>query len=115
MSLPPFVAEGEEAIARFQTEFLRRVRAIPGVTRASAINMLPVAATGSNGIVRRPDQLGDGEGVPVTEVRAVMDGYTEAMGVRLLAGRAIDERDRKDARRRSPWSTARWRRASGRR
>jgi predicted permease len=97
VSLPPFAAEGEEAIVRFQTEFLRRVRAIPGVTRASAINMLPVGATGSNGIVRRPDQIGDREGVPVTEVRAVMDGYTEAMGVPLLAGRAIDERDRKDA------------------
>ena len=97
VSLPPFVADGEDAIARFQTEFLRRVRALPGVTRASAINMLPVAATGNNGIVRRPDQIGDGEGVPVTEVRAVMDGYTEAMGVRLLAGRAIDERDGKGA------------------
>jgi putative ABC transport system permease protein len=97
VSLPPSVADGDEAIARFQTEFLRRVRAVPGVTRASAINMLPVAATGSNGIVRRPDQIGDGEGVPVTEVRAVMDGYTETMGVGLLAGRAIDERDGKDA------------------
>ena len=46
VGLPPFVAEGEEAIARFQTEFLRRVRAIPGVTRASAINMLPVGGHG---------------------------------------------------------------------
>jgi putative ABC transport system permease protein len=97
VSLPPFVADGEEAIARFQTELLRRIRAIPGVTRASAINMLPVAATGNNGIVRRPDQLGDGEGVPVTEVRVVMDGYIDAIGMRLLAGRAIDERDGRSA------------------
>ena len=97
VSLPPFVAEGDDAIARFQTEFLRRVRAVPGVTRASAINMLPVAATGRNGIVRRPDQVGERDGVPVTEVRVVMDGYTDAMGVRLLAGRAIDDRDRRGA------------------
>jgi putative ABC transport system permease protein len=93
VSLPPSVADGPEALARFQTEFLRRVREVPGVTHASAINMLPVAATGSNGPVRRPDQLGDREGVPVTEMRVVMDGYPSAMGVRLLAGRAIEARD----------------------
>lgn len=97
VSLPPTVADGEEAIVRFQTEFVRRVRAIPGVAAASAINMLPVAATGNNGIVRRPDQLGEREGVPVTEVRVVMDGYADAMGIRLLAGRAIDDRDRQGA------------------
>lgn len=94
VSLPPLVADGDEAIRRFQTEFLRRVRGIPGVTHASAINMLPVAATGNNGVVRRPDQLGERDGVPVTEIRVVMDGYVDAMGMRLLAGRAIDERDR---------------------
>lgn len=96
VSLPPLVADGDEAIRRFQTEFLRRLRDIPGVTHASAINMLPVAATGRNGTVRRPDQVGEREGVPVTEVRVVMDGYADAMGIRLLAGRAIDERDRPD-------------------
>jgi putative ABC transport system permease protein len=93
VSVPPAVADGGEPVARFQTEFLRRVRTVPGVTQASAINMLPVAATGSNGPVRRPDQLGERDGVPVTEVRVVMDGYPSAMGIRLLAGRAIDEQD----------------------
>ena len=93
VSLPPFVADGDHAIVRFQSEFLRRLRAIPGVTQASAINMLPIAATGNNGPVRRLDQLGERDGVPVTEVRVVMDGYPEVMGMRLLAGRAIDDRD----------------------
>ena len=94
VGVPPFVANGDDAVARFQTDFLRRVRAIPGVTHASAINMLPVAATGRNGPVRRPDQTGERDGVPVTEVRAVMDGYVETMGLRLLAGRSFDARDR---------------------
>jgi predicted permease len=93
VSLPPFVADGDAAVVRFQTEFLRRLRAVPGVTIASAINMLPIAATGFNGPVRRIDQPGERDGVPVTEVRAVLDAYPEAMGMRLLAGRAIDERD----------------------
>ena len=77
------------------------MRAVPGVTQASAIDMLPVAATGHNGPVRRADQTGERDGVPVTEVRVVMDGYVETMGLTLLAGRAIDDRDRAGAARRS--------------
>ena len=96
VGLPAFVAPDGPAIERFQTEFLRRLRAVPGVAQASAIDMLPVAATGRGRItqVRRPNQTGERDGVPVTEVRVVMDGYAQAMGLRLLAGRAIDDRDR---------------------
>jgi putative ABC transport system permease protein len=94
VGLPPFVASGNDAVIRFQTEFLGRVRALPGVTHASAINMLPIATTGNNGPVRRADQADINDGSPVTEYRAVMDGYFDAMGMRLLAGRALDTRDR---------------------
>src|SRR5687768_8246749 len=94
VGVPPSVASGNDAILRFQSEFLQRVRALPGVTHASAISLLPVAATGNNGPVRRIDQTGDTDGVPVTEFRIVMDGYFETMGVPMLAGRALDQRDR---------------------
>ncbi|MGD9906020.1 MAG: ADOP family duplicated permease [Vicinamibacterales bacterium] len=97
VGLPPLVADGDAAVARFHTAFTDRLRTLPGVTHVSAINMLPIAATGYNGPVRRPDQTGERDGVPVTEVRAVMDGYVDAMGLRLLAGRAIDTRDRDGA------------------
>jgi putative ABC transport system permease protein len=93
LGLPTFVADGDDAVRRFQQQFLERVRAVPGVTQASAINILPIAATGFNGPVRRPDQLDQRDGVPVTEVRVVMDGYFQAVGVRLLAGRGFDTRD----------------------
>jgi putative ABC transport system permease protein len=93
VALPLSVAPDEAAVRTFQSQFLERLRALPGVTHASAINMLPIAATGRNGTVRRPDQLGENEGQPVTEMRTVMDGYFDAMGVRLLAGRVIDQRD----------------------
>jgi putative ABC transport system permease protein len=94
IGLPPFVADGNDAVRRFQSDFLARVRALPGVTHASAINMLPIANTGFNGPVRRVDQTGDNEGVPVTEHRTVMDRYFETMGVPIIAGRALDDRDR---------------------
>ena len=35
VGVPPFVANGNEAVSRFQLEFLDRVRALPGVTHAS--------------------------------------------------------------------------------
>jgi predicted permease len=95
--VPPFVADSPPALVRFQQQFAERVRALPGVTHVSAINMLPVAATGNNGRARRDDQQGEDEGVPVTEMRIVMGGYFQAMGVRLLAGRGIEDRDRDGA------------------
>jgi putative ABC transport system permease protein len=97
VGLPPFVANGNDAVSRFQTDFMGRVRALPGVAQVSAINLLPVANTGFNGPVRRMDQTGDNEGVPVTEYRTVMDRYFETMGVPIVAGRALDERDRQGA------------------
>jgi putative ABC transport system permease protein len=94
VGVPQFVADGPDAVRRFQLEFLDQVRALPGVTHASGISLLPIASTGNNGPVRRADQTRDDEGVPVTEFRIVMDRYFETMGMRMVAGRPLDERDR---------------------
>ena len=94
VGLPPLMAPDNATTARIHGEFLSRLREIPGVTHASAINLLPIARTGSNGPVRRAEDAPDSKGVPVTEFRAVMDGYFDAMGVRLIAGRAINATDR---------------------
>lgn len=95
IGVPPFVASTNDAVSRFQQEFLARVRALPGVTHASAISLLPIGQTGNNGPVRRADQAGENDGVPVTEFRIVMDHYFETMGIPMLAGRSLDARDRK--------------------
>jgi putative ABC transport system permease protein len=94
VGLPPLAAPDNAAVSRIHQEFLTRVRSLSGVTHASAINLLPIARTGSNGPVRRADDAPDSKGVPVTEFRAVMDGYFDTMDVPLIAGRAIDARDR---------------------
>jgi putative ABC transport system permease protein len=94
VGVPQFVADGNDAVRRFQLDFLRKVRALPGVTHASGISMLPIAFTGNNGPVRRADQMGENDGVPVTEFRIVMDRYFETMGIPIVTGRAFDDRDR---------------------
>lgn len=94
VGVPQFVANGPDAVRRFQLDFLAKVRALPGVTDASAVSLLPIANTGNNGPVRRIDQTREDEGVPVTEFRIVMDHYFETMGMRMVAGRTIDDRDR---------------------
>src|SRR6185436_18014384 len=56
VGVPQFVANGPDAVRRFQLDFLAKVRALPGVTHASAVSLLPIANTGNNGPVRRVDQ-----------------------------------------------------------
>ena len=97
VGVPQFVANGPDPVRRFQLDFLAKVRALPGVTHASGISLLPIANTGNNGPVRRIDQTRDDEGVPVTEFRIVMDRYFETMGMKMAAGRPIDDRDRSGA------------------
>ena len=94
VGVPQFVADGPAAVRRFQLDFLAQVRALPGVSHASGISLLPIANTGNNGPVRRIDQTGENEGVPVTEFRIVLDRYFDTMGMKLVAGRPIDDRDR---------------------
>jgi putative ABC transport system permease protein len=94
VGVPQFVANGNDAVSRFQLDFLAKVRAMPGVTHASGISLLPIAATGNNGPVRRADQTGENDGVPVTEFRVVMDRYFETMGIPIIAGRSLDDNDR---------------------
>jgi putative ABC transport system permease protein len=94
VGVPQFVADGQDAVRRFQLDFLDKVRALPGVTHASGVSLLPIANTGNNGPVRRADQTREDEGVPVTEFRIVMDRYFETMGMKMVAGRSLDDRDR---------------------
>jgi len=80
--------------ARFHRAFLEKARAVPGVEGAGLINLLPIREPRNNTRVwplgqEPPDQGDSTWGF----TRTVMPGYFETMGIPLLAGRAIDERD----------------------
>lgn len=78
----------------FYETVIERVRGMPGVAAASAINHLPLAGDlwGLPFAIegRPPTEPGEGH---VGTYRVVMPGYFETMGVALLRGRVIDERD----------------------
>jgi putative ABC transport system permease protein len=86
-----------ERRARFFAELQARLEAGPGVVRAGAINMLPIASTGMNGQVYVRDRTIEQEERPLAEFRVVAPPYFEALGIRLLAGRLPDERDAANA------------------
>ena len=84
----------DPAVIAFYQEAVERVRHLPGVRSAGAINYLPLtgmaSATGFR-IVGRPDPGAGNE--LVTGVRVVDPHYFRSMGMPLLKGREFTERD----------------------
>ena len=73
-------------------EVLRRVRALPGVERAGITDALPLGKNRSWGVRAKGTVYERGRSVSAF-VRVVSDGYPEAMGIPLKAGRDISDRD----------------------
>jgi predicted permease len=74
--------------------FLTRLRALPGVSYAGAINDLPLSGSQSNGNFSIEGQVFDKAHEPAIEYRFASAGYVEAMGIPLKEGRTFDETDR---------------------
>jgi putative ABC transport system permease protein len=88
--------EEPQQVAFFQ-QLLEKVRALPGVQAAGATNPLPMAGDTVLGFVvqgRPPLPPGAGQS---TNYYSVSADYFKAMGIRLLRGRLISERDTKEA------------------
>jgi predicted permease len=73
-------------------EVLRRVRAVPGITAAGLTDALPLGRNRSWGAPAKGQVYPRGK-FPIAFVRVVSDGYLKAMGIPLVAGRDISERD----------------------
>jgi putative ABC transport system permease protein len=78
----------------FWDELIERVEALPGVEYAAATNKLPMNG-GNNGSVLVEGETYDPEARrPLVEYSYVSPHYFEAMGIALLSGRLLEERDR---------------------
>jgi putative ABC transport system permease protein len=79
----------------FYDALLERLRNMPGIEAAAAINEIPLRGEWGIGISVQPEgrtPTPDAEGIYPQYLR-VTPGYFRTMGIRLLAGRAIDVHD----------------------
>ena len=84
-------------VVAFHDELKRRVSAIPGVTAMGTVRILPLASEmGDWGLAVEGYTPPPNEGTP-GDWQVVTPGYFEAMGLRLIEGRFIEERDHMDA------------------
>ena len=84
---------------RLFSEVVERVRAVPGVTRASAVSALPMSALGVQ--FELPFTIDGAEAASPTErprarYRAVFSDYFQTMGIALKKGRVFDDFDGRD-------------------
>ncbi len=86
-------------ILDFFKQAQERIAALPGVQAVGAISYLPLtgpASRDSFGIVGQPAAAPGQE--PGVEVRVITPTYFQAMGIPLLKGRLLNERDAKESR-----------------
>lgn len=83
---------------RFYDDVLGRVRAVPGVESAGAIQILPVTTTSwTNPIYPEGHVVREGASPPTANFRMVTPGYFETLRIPLLAGRSIQQTDHEDS------------------
>ena len=84
-------------VVAFHEELKRRISAIPGVVSMGTVRILPLASEmGDWGLQVEGYTPPPNEGTP-GDWQVVTPGYFEAMGLRLVRGRFLEERDRMDA------------------
>jgi putative ABC transport system permease protein len=96
MVLPPAKFTDANQLINFSDEIQERVRALPGVSNAGTVDILPL----NGGNTTRFYIDGDPVPPPGKEIEAnmrfVSDSYFQTLGVPLLAGRFFDRRDTPD-------------------
>jgi predicted permease len=84
------------ATARFFAQALTAVRGVPGVRSAGLSSQLPLSGDSElYGVHFEASPAGSNEGQ--VNRYGVSAGYLETMGIRLVRGRLLDQRDRRDA------------------
>ena len=88
---------GISSLARqnaFLDDMLQRARTVPGVRAAGVSDILPFAGDRSWQVSGKGQIYPKGQYPPEPYIRVVSEGYIEAAGIRLEAGRVFTERDR---------------------
>jgi predicted permease len=97
VQLPPERYRDDASRRAMVAAFLPRLRALPGVSHAGAINDLPLNGSNVNGNFSIEGRTFDKAAEPAIEYRFATPGYVEAMGIPLKEGRTLEESDRAGA------------------
>ena len=81
----------------YMDEVLQRTRSLPGMRAAGLTDVLPFAGDRSYQVSGKGQIYPKGQHPPEPFVRVVSEGYFEALGIRLQAGRGFTERDRESS------------------
>jgi putative ABC transport system permease protein len=97
ISMPPSRYPDRDQAALFQARLLERLSALPGVTAAASTSVIPLSGANScDGMTIEGRPVSPAE-MPCVEVRDSSPDYFRAMGIPLVRGRQLTERDNKDA------------------
>jgi putative ABC transport system permease protein len=96
IALPPAKYPKPEDRTRFSTQVVDRLRALPGVEAASAIDSLPMTGGSTQPVAVEggPAQVMSKQ--PEVAVRRIMPGYLRTTGMRVIAGRDFTDADTAD-------------------
>ena len=86
-----------ERSVRFYLELLDNIRALPGVQSAAVSTGLPLVDPGTESGILREGLEAERENFVLASFQIVSSDYFETLGVRLLAGRVLDDTDRAGA------------------
>ncbi len=91
----PTKYENAQAVARFYDRLIERLEAVPGVTRAGAVNTLPLTGRGCCYMASVIEEFppAEGELPPSFFHRRTTPGYFEAMRIPVVEGRAFTSDD----------------------
>jgi predicted permease len=98
VSLPRHAYRSDEERAGFYRQLEEKLRALPGVESAGAVEQLPLTGGGWMAPYAYDEETERNWESVSADARVVTTGYFDALGIRLMAGRSFDDQDTRDGR-----------------
>ena len=98
LSLPPAIYANPDALIRFYDALRDRLNTMSSIESAGAVSLLPLSGLLSTADIAFPDRPAPpATEVPQAHLRVATAQYFDAAGIKMLEGRAFDDRDRQNS------------------
>ncbi len=89
----PVNYDSDAAVNRFYRQLKERVSVLPGVGAVTLVSQLPISGGEGNGDIAIEDRPSAEGELGVSTFRNVMPNYFDVLGIPIVRGRALDDRD----------------------